>query len=241
MAPIRSYSNWNVRNSNKEAQIEPYKHYYFICEGQNTERWYLEKFIDLRKYFSISSSINIEYLEKTKEHKTWSNPKKLFELAEYARKNGVVSFDPKRDKMIIVFDADIYEEQEENVYNKLIKKLSKENILCVTNPSFELFLLLHYKNSYKEIILPNCTNIIKNDWIEINGERIRYIEHLFREKSGMKPKEDEHIADLVKNICIAIEQEKNINNDISKCRGQLTSNVASVIQSIIEDKCNELN
>ena len=42
MAPIRSYSDWNTRSSNKESQIEPYKHYYFICEGQNTEKWYFE-------------------------------------------------------------------------------------------------------------------------------------------------------------------------------------------------------
>lgn len=84
MAPIRSYTSWNIRPSNKEAQIEPYKHYYFICEGQNTERWYFEKFIDLRKEFGISSLISIEYLEKTDEHKTWSDPQKLYELASCA-------------------------------------------------------------------------------------------------------------------------------------------------------------
>lgn len=241
MAPIRTYTNWNARSSNKEEQIEPYKHYYFVCEGQNTERWYFEKFIDLRKDFEISSLISIEYLEKTGKHKTWSNPKKLYELANSSRKNGDISFDSKRDKMIIVFDADIYEARDKSVYEQFIKEASKENVICVTNPSFELFLLLHYENSYEELIYPNRTAILKNQWVDVEGERIRYIEHLFRQKSGLKPKKASEIAELVKDVSIAIIQEQKINNDICICRGVLTSNVGVIIKSILEDKCDEDN
>lgn len=237
MAPIRSYSGWNTRPSNKAEQIEPYKHYYFICEGQNTERWYFEKFIDLRKEFSISSLISIEYLEKTDEHTSWSNPKKLYELANIFRKDGDTSFDPQRDVLIIVFDADIYENQKESEYNKLIEEMSQENTLCITNPSFELFLLLHYDNSYNQIIAPNCKSILKNDWVTWDNEQIRYIEYLFRQKSGLKPKQNLEIAELVKNVSTAICQEKNLNNDIHNCRGNLTSNIGIVIQSILDDNC----
>lgn len=236
MAPIRSYTNWNTRPSNKEEQIEPYKHYYFICEGQNTERWYFEKFIDLRKEFSISSLISLEYLEKTDEHKTWSDPKKLIELVATIQKNGAISFDPKRDCMVIVFDADIYENREESVYRNLVEEASKENTLCVTNPSFELFLLLHYENSYDELIAPNSEDIVKNEWVDIGGKKVRYIEWLFRQKSGLKPKEDKEIADLVKNVSIAIKQEKRVNTDVKNCRGRVTSNIAAMIQTILEDK-----
>ena len=205
MAPIRSYNNWNTRSSNKEKQIEPYKHYYFICEGQNTEKWYFEKFIDMKKEFSISALISVEYLEKTNEHERWSDPKKLYELAETCRQNGDISFDPKHDTMIIVFDADIFEGRQPSVYNDFIVKASKTNTICVTNPSFELFLLLHFTNSYEEIILPNSVRIIENKWIKLESEKIRYVEHLFREKSGIQPKKDPAIADLVKNVFIAIE------------------------------------
>lgn len=236
MAPIRSYSDWNTRSSNKESQIEPYKHYYFICEGQNTEKWYFEKFIDMKKEFSISALISIDYLEKTDEHKTWSNPKKLYELAESCRKNGDISFDPKHDTMILVFDADIYEDKQPSVYDEFVELASKTNTLCVTNPSFELFLLLHYENSYAEIISPNEAEIIKNEWVEQGEEKIRYIEKLFREKSGLQPKKDSAIADLVEDIKIAIEQEKSLNNDIFSCREKLTSNIGEVINKILEEK-----
>lgn len=239
MAPIRSYSDWNTRASNKEKQIEPYKHYYFICEGQNTEKWYFEKFIDMKKEFSISALVSIEYLEKTEEHKRWSDPKKLYELAEICRKNGDVSFDPKYDHMILVFDADIYEGRQPSLYDKFIEEASKTNMICVTNPSFELFLLLHYENSYTEIILPNADQIIKNDWVDIGTEKIRYIENLFRTKSGLHPKKDPAIAELVKNIYTAIKQEKNLNNDISSCRGNITSNIGIVMQKILDEKIDE--
>ncbi|MGF7145372.1 hypothetical protein HNQ56_003813 [Anaerotaenia torta] len=35
MAPVRSYTNWNSRITDKEEQREPYRKYFFICEGAN--------------------------------------------------------------------------------------------------------------------------------------------------------------------------------------------------------------
>lgn len=63
MAPLREYSNWNVREADDEER-EPYKGYYLICEGENTERFYFEKIIDIRKDLGIASNIKISYLEK---------------------------------------------------------------------------------------------------------------------------------------------------------------------------------
>lgn len=40
MSPVRSYTNWNSRSTDYEKQIEPYRKYFFICEGANTETWY---------------------------------------------------------------------------------------------------------------------------------------------------------------------------------------------------------
>ena len=49
MAPIRSYTNWNSRASDEIEQQEPFRKYFFICEGLNTETWYFKKLIDIRK------------------------------------------------------------------------------------------------------------------------------------------------------------------------------------------------
>lgn len=237
MSPLRSYPGWNTRPSDSQKQIDPYKKYYFICEGQNTERWYFEKFIDMRKDFSISSMIEMKYLEKTGNYTGWSNPKNLLQLSEEVRKSKDYDFDPKRDVIVVVFDADIYEEDKEAEYKELIEKAEKENTICVTNPSFELFLLLHYENSYNEIILPNSDDILKNNWVTSNdGDVVRCIEEKLRQKSGLRPKKDEKgVVCLVKNVKVAIEQEKSLNNDIHHCMGNLTSNVGSVLQQILSD------
>ncbi len=63
-----------------------------------------------------------------------------------------ISFDRERDKMIIVFDADIFEEKVQD-YDEVVALGEAENILAVSNPAFELFLLLHFENAYEEKIL----------------------------------------------------------------------------------------
>ena len=55
--PVHTYTNWNSRPSDREEQVEPYRKYYFICEGANTETSYFEKLIDLRKDLRISCYI----------------------------------------------------------------------------------------------------------------------------------------------------------------------------------------
>ena len=207
MAPIRTYTDWNKRPSDQEDQIEPYRKYFFICEGSNTEVWYFKKLIDLRKQLRIHPLIDIRLMEKTENR-----------------------FDQKHDKMVIVFDADIYKGDPAK-YNEIIK-LGGDNLLAVTNPSFELFLLLHYENSYEELIKPNVEEILCN---KKTGKR-RYMAALFTDKSGMNPKENPAVGDLAENIDIATEQEKQLNQDIHKAMGNLTSNVAAIIQQIRDDK-----
>lgn len=111
MAPVRSYTNWNSRTTDNEVQIEPYRKYFFICEGANTETWYFKKLIDIRKSLNIHPLIDIRLLEKTEGDRDISYPKNLIAFAEAQKDNQEIAFDKERDKMIIVFDADIFEEK----------------------------------------------------------------------------------------------------------------------------------
>lgn len=231
MAPIRTYTDWNKRPSDNEEQVEPFRKYFFICEGTNTEVWYFKKLIDMRKQLGIHPLIDIRLMEKTEGDENISNPKALISFAEEQKRLPANNFDVKHDKMVVVFDADIYKTKPD-VYKELLSQGNAHNILAVTNPSFELFLLLHYENALDELIIPNEEKILENKKI---GKR-RYITALFTEKSGKNPKENPGIGDLAKNIDIAIAQERRINTDISKAVGSLTSNIGSIIQNIREDK-----
>lgn len=237
MAPVRVFDSWNKRSSNQKNQIEPYRKYYIICEGHNTEKWYFETLINRRKKFPIHNLIDIKYLNKTDEDEHLSNPEKLIDFADKIKNDGSLDYDKAYDKMIVVFDADIFEHAISN-YDEIIKKGKLHNIIGVCNPSFELFLLLHFKSSVKEIILPNKEKIIKNVWVGKGKNKRRYIEELFRLKSGLKPKKDKAICNLVDDLDIAIEQEKELNNNIDKCKGNITSNIGQIIEFIFNDKCN---
>ena len=161
MAPVRSYTNWNCRENDAKEQIEPYRKYFFICECAYTETWYFRKLIDIRKSLNIHPLIDIRLLEKTDEDKDISFPRKLIAFAESQKDNQEIAFDKERDKMIVVFDADIFETKVQD-YDDVIAEGEKNNILAVSNPAFELFLLLHFENSYEQEILSNQDKIIAN-------------------------------------------------------------------------------
>ena len=236
MAPLREYSDWNVREAEDEER-DLYKTYYLICEGENTEKFYFEKIINIRKELGIASNIRITYLEKIDEDRTASNPKKLIELAEKYIAEHEDSFDTELDKIILVFDLDIYEENHATFDDIIETAKEKDYLLAVTNPSFELFLMLHRPNSLTDIINPNEDDIINNAWVDKGqGKRKRYINDLFCNTFGIDPKSDETVGELANCLNVAIEQEKFINQDYTKSHGVLTSNIGLTMDNIIHNK-----
>lgn len=231
MAPIRIYTDWNKRSSDSNEQSEPFRKYFFICEGKNTEVWYFKKLIDLKKQLNIHPLIDIRLLEKTDEDENVSNPKAFIKFAEFQKQIlcREEKFDPEHDQIIIVFDADIYKTKPEQ-YNEILS-MKGSNMFAVTNPSFELFLLLHYENAYTNVILPNTEDILANPKM---GSR-RYITKLFTDVSGMNPKSNIEIGNLAVNIDRAIIAELYINQRIENAIGNITSNIGAIIQSIKED------
>jgi hypothetical protein len=230
MSPVRSYTNWNSRSTDYEKQIEPYRKYFFICEGANTETWYFRKLIDIRKFLNIHPLIDIRLLEKTEEDKDISFPRKLIDFAENQKKNPEISFDEERDKMVIVFDADIFEEKVQD-YDDVLALGEENNILAVSNPAFELFLLLHFEHAYEEDIKPNEEEIIKNQKV---GNQT-FIYKLLLARTGINPKKNSEIGELAKKVDVAIEQEKKINEDIHVCKGKVTCNIGKIIEEIRSD------
>ena len=230
MPPVRSYTNWNSRSTDYEKQIEPYRKYFFICEGANTETWYFRKLIDIRKFLNIHPLIDIRLLEKTEEDKDISFPRKLIDFAENQKKNPEISFDEERDKMVIVFDADIFEEKVQD-YDDVLALGEENNILAVSNPAFELFLLLHFEHAYEEDIKPNEEEIIKNQKV---GNQT-FIYKLLLARTGINPKKNSDIGELAKKVDVAIEQEKKINEDIHMCKGKVTCNIGKIIEEIRND------
>ena len=232
--PVHTYTNWNSRPSDQVEQIEPFRKYFFICEGANTETFYFRRLIDLRKQLGIHPLIDIRLWEKTDEDRNLSFAKNLVSFAEKQKQNPDNDFDYERDKMVIVFDGDIFEEKVQG-YDDLISQIEKTDIAGVTNPCFELFLLLHIPGSYEERIKGHEMDFLSRD----EDGKYSYAYNVLRDMTGMNAKKNPEIGKLADNVLIAISQEKLINQDIHVIKGKVSSNIGKIIEEIINEMPND--
>lgn len=229
--PVHTYTNWNSRPSDQVEQIEPFRKYFFICEGANTETFYFRRLIDLRKQLGIHPLIDVRLWEKTDEDRNLSFAKNLVAFAEKQKQNPNNDFDYERDKMVIVFDGDIFEEKVQG-YDELISRIDKTDIAGVTNPSFELFLLLHIPGSYEEWIKGHEMDFLSRD----EDGKYSYAYNVLRDLTGMNAKKNSEIGKLADSVLIAISQEKKVNQDIHDLKGKVSSNLGKILEEIINEK-----
>ena len=231
--PIHTYTKWNSRPFDNEEQIEPFRKYVFICEGANTETFYFKRLIDIRKQLGIHPLIDMCLWEKTEGDRSISYAKQLYAFAEEQKTVLDNSFDPERDKMVIVFDGDVFEEKVQG-YNELINSIEKNDIAAVTNPAFELFLILHIDGSYEQYIRGHESDYLRKD----EDGKYSYAYKVLHELTGMNSKKNREIGKLADNIFIAIEQEKRINQDAHNIKGNVSSNIGKILEAIINEKPN---
>ena len=167
-------------------------------------------------------------LYKTDYDRTISYPLHLLVFAEQLKSNDDIHFDPERDQMIVVIDADIFESKSPAYEDVLAKAQEYKDRLAVSNPAFELFLLLHIKGSLETAILPNAEAILKNE--KTNGKTFIY--NLLFSHTHMNSKTNARIGELAANIDVAINQEQYLNEDILQCHGLLTCNLGRIISEI---------
>ena len=231
--PVHTYTNWNSRLSDQEEQIEPFRKYFFICEGANTETYYFKRLIDIRKELGIHPLIDIRLWEKTGEDRNLSYAQNLYRFAEEQKQIPDNDFDQELDKMVIVFDGDIFEEKVQG-YDELIAQIEATDIAAVTNPGFELFLILHMKGSFDQRVKGHESEYMTKD----EKGSYSYAYRVLLELTGMNAKKNPQIGDLADNVLAAIEQEKKINQDIHNIKGKISSNIGKIVEAIINEKPN---
>lgn len=238
MPPVREYSSWNQRSSDAMAEIEPLRKYVFICEGSKTEVHYFRSLVDSCESLGINPLVDLRLWEKTEADENISNPLALVRFAHQEKQKNLAFFHPEIDRMVLVFDLDIYSRVGENrsgaekgarEFQALLDELDENDMLAVTNPSFELFLLLHREGSYERLIKPKESELLQNPKI---GKQ-RLAQRLFTEEFGMNPKSNPRVGELVQHVTTAIEEERNLNQNSEYYLMSLTSTVGKVIESVM--------
>ena len=125
---------------------------------------------------------------------------------------------------------DVFKNDEE--LEQTIKLADDDDILAISNPCFELFLLLHFEDAYNKYIVPNYAEILQNKKV---NKHSRYLTRTVSAVSGMNPKTNSKIGELAESVPLAIQEEKNINESRHSCLEKLTCNIGAIIQAIMQE------
>lgn len=212
-----------------DTPIEPFRRYYLIFEGKNTEKKYFQGIEGYRKELEINSAIELVILSKEGEIRDYSNPKKLLELINIKKEElkSTSQYDKEIDRFVIVFDRDSFEKEEK--YLEFIETAGSDNILTITSPCFEIWLLLHYENALESNIKPHEGDIIKNKKVSSSHS---YISKLCSDISGVNPKNNVNFMFIKDNVNVAIEEEKKICQVNKEMFSVLGSNVGILIEDM---------
>lgn len=228
MPPLIALDTWNERTPRPERS--PKAICFIIAEGANSELWYFtELALHLAKQ-NIPELIELKPIERTDDDQNKSHPHALLEQAESIRE-GKFGFNKDTDRIVAVFDVDIYKGNNDQ-YQKDLQSFSGMAEVAVTNPSFELYLLLHKEDAYKTYIEPYREKILKNAYVE--GTHRRFISRHANDVLGINVKSNKRVAGFAHRFGCAIKEERHLNQDPATAMGRLTSNIGKVIKEVIE-------
>lgn len=222
----------NLKEITRNVEVrDKYRRLYLLSEGTLTEPEVLNSILTRSPYLLENDSTRFYEVERSGKDFGRNTLKAMIDIAYENVINDKEKFSKKRDKVIIFFDLDVYHESYEEV-KKLIDQHKKYIIFVFTNPAVELFLLLCKDGAYENIIVPNITNILKNE--KNNSTNRRFIHQLVVDTFGVDPKNrDSDFTAFSNGLSVAINQEKMyICQKLSNPENHLISNFGYVLEHI---------
>ncbi|MGD9605263.1 MAG: RloB family protein [Bacilli bacterium] len=227
--PIREKTSLiNRYQTKKVGTIEPFKTYYLIMEGTNTEPIYFrlleKKFISMK----VRNHVRIVYLERTENDVGSNSPRQLLSFLlkfKQTKNDGVFA---------MIFDRDSFKNHPNPIqsYHDFIKKALKLPIkLVVSSPCFETWLLLHYPNVVKDYLIKNEQLLMDNPRV---SSTFTYASKLVDKLFGFNPKAFIP-EDFIDNLPIAMKQRYELTTDVRLMATQLGETVGDLIKELQYD------
>jgi len=210
---------------------------YLLFEGENTEPLLINPIVSNNDYFK-DANIEFRPFTKTENDKGLSSPLALIKKAKNKISELIrdKKFKSGYDKIIIFFDLDVFENNQTEM-DKLLKEKTNDIILCYTNPSIELFILLSINNSFEEIIQPNESNILANNFV---GKK-RFILDLLIKKLKIDPKNhDANFSFILENMKNIIYQSRFLNTKLTLAANKLTCNIPYILEKLHDNKFDDI-
>lgn len=209
MIMIRESVSIRRRYKGNIRKLDPYKNYYLSVEGIRTEPLYLKHLINNRRELGILDQIELVPLERTHRDEGRTQPEELLEIILEFRKARIESGEDSQqdDVYCIMFDKDSFKNElhPNEKYFEFIKRALDEGIeVIVTNPCFELWLILHKEHTYQRYILPKYRQLLRNRKINSTDT---VASKMFKDIFGYSPKS--YVSPyLINDIDVAIKQSE---------------------------------
>ena len=199
---------------------------FIIPEGEVTEIKYFEGIHSCSEYLNINKLIKISLIENEENEKGQSHIKRKISNFEKSVTEGKIAYNKDIDQVVFVIDRDPHNFNAQQ-YDEALKYCNNKGYtLCVSNPAFELFLLMHDDR----IFTLSQEDLLKNRKLTSK----RYLEKKVCEFFGHNKLhlDFSKYKDKVKS---AIKNEKRFCEDINKLKDSLGSNIGLFLESLIDE------
>lgn len=212
---------------------QPKKSFYIICEGEKTEKQYFNGIFNFRSVLKINQLIDIVVIEQAEGQEHIPHPVHIVNGCidlidnEDGTQTDLINYDPDIDEIWVVFDRDpktLFEEQ----YKEIRSKCNKYKInIGFTNPTFEFWLLLHLP----DIDQYDDNKLLLNEKVGGKNSK-RYVEKELSHRLGGYSKKNIQFNRFLPSIDLAIEQEKQYQQNIDDIFTQVGSNIGVLISKM---------
>lgn len=235
--------------TNESGTIKRRAKFYCVAEGP-TEESYFIGVRNNKKKLGIKNDVHIEVIEKEEGQESFSHPEQLVKACLFCmgridaegkdipekdwEKNCKWDYDSNVDCVCVIFDRDY--RGLENCLPNLYEKCMKHNIfIAISNPNFELWLLMHFPDIQrhdKAILLNNPKNLGGKIFPERSKNK-KYLEIVlsmaaegYCKGCGIK------FERFVDGISLAIQQAKEFCEEPELLSTELGSSVGKLIQNM---------
>lgn len=207
---------------------KPKSKYYIIPEGEKTEIQYFNGIRENRQELNINSLIEIILIENDETEKGESHPKKKIQNFKDDIEAGKFVFYEELDKVCFVIDRDPQNLSELQLVD-FIQQCTENNYeVYLSNPTFELFLIMHSD----DILKLNKQEMLENRKVNRNK---RFLEKKLSNIFGCS-KTNLNFEKFKPYISKAIKNEKQFCEKVEDLKTKLGSNVGILLNSMIENK-----
>lgn len=139
----------------------------------------------------------------------------------------LLDYNPKIDKINLIIDRD-KNSFKDFQYDSLLEDCKERNIsLYVSNPSFEVWLLMHF-DEFDDL---DFDKLLENKRVGTSKKARKYADKMLSEISGYD-KTNLNFSNFIDKVDAAIQREKNYCEDIQELKSNVGSNVGILITEL---------